>query len=31
MQKFYDENRLHLIFGNHDFVYKNLNLVKRLL
>jgi hypothetical protein len=31
MQKFYDENRLHLIFGNHDFVYKNPNVVKRLL
>jgi UDP-2,3-diacylglucosamine pyrophosphatase LpxH len=31
MQKFYNENRLHLIFGNHDFVYKNPNVVKRLL
>ncbi|MFT5755250.1 MAG: putative phosphodiesterase, partial [Flavobacterium sp.] len=31
MQKFYTENRLHLIFGNHDFVYKNPNTVKRLL
>ncbi|MFC4738721.1 metallophosphoesterase [Flavobacterium ponti] len=31
MQKFYNENRLHLIFGNHDFVYKNPNIVKRLL
>jgi predicted phosphodiesterase len=31
MQKFFNENRLHLIFGNHDFVYKNPNTVKRLL
>jgi UDP-2,3-diacylglucosamine pyrophosphatase LpxH len=31
MQKFYNENRLHLIFGNHDFVYKNPSVVKRLL
>ncbi|WP_339834983.1 metallophosphoesterase [uncultured Flavobacterium sp.] len=31
MQKFFNENRLHLIFGNHDFVYKNPNVVKRLL
>ena len=31
MQKFFVENRLHLIFGNHDFVYKNPNNVKKLL
>lgn len=31
MQKFFNQNRLHLIFGNHDFVYKNPNTVKRLL
>ncbi|MFD2908869.1 metallophosphoesterase [Flavobacterium ardleyense] len=31
MQKFFVENRLHLIFGNHDFVYKNPDNVKKLL
>ncbi len=31
MQKFFIENRLHLIFGNHDFVYKNPTTVKKLL
>ena len=31
MQKFFVENRLQLIYGNHDFVYKNPNTVKRLL
>ena len=31
MQKFFVENRLHLIFGNHDFVYKNPDTVKKLL
>lgn len=31
MQKFFVEKRLHLIFGNHDFVYKNPDTVKKLL
>jgi predicted phosphodiesterase len=31
MQKFFNQNRLHLIYGNHDFVYKNQNTVKKNL
>lgn len=28
LKQFYDDNRLHLIWGNHDMVYKNPNVVK---
>lgn len=28
LKKFYDDNRLHLIWGNHDMIYKNPKLVK---
>jgi predicted phosphodiesterase len=31
MKQFYSENRLHLIWGNHDMVYKNPNYVKKYL
>jgi predicted phosphodiesterase len=31
MQKFFNQNKLHLIYGNHDFVYKNQNTVKKNL
>ena len=31
MQLFYSENRLHLIWGNHDMVYRNENYVKNTL
>lgn len=31
MKKFYLTNRLHLIWGNHDMVYKNPSYVKRIL
>jgi len=31
MKQFYTENRLHLIWGNHDMVYKNPNYVKKNL
>lgn len=31
MQKFFNSNRLHLLYGNHDFVYKNPSTVKKLL
>lgn len=31
LQLFYQENRLHLIWGNHDMVYRDKNQVKRNL
>lgn len=31
LQKYFFENRLFMIFGNHDFVYRNPNIVKRNL
>ncbi|MFD0863517.1 serine/threonine protein phosphatase [Sungkyunkwania multivorans] len=31
MQRFYDEGKLHLIYGNHDMVYKNESYVKKHL
>ena len=31
MQLFYSENRLHLIWGNHDMVYRHENYVKNTL
>lgn len=31
LQKFHYENRLHMIFGNHDFVYQNDKIVKKKL
>jgi predicted phosphodiesterase len=29
LQKYYDKNRLHMIYGNHDMVYKNPDTVKK--
>ena len=29
LQKFYLENRLEMIYGNHDMVYKNPDIVKK--
>jgi len=31
MQKFHKKNRLHMIWGNHDMVYRNPNYVKKHL
>ena len=31
MQLFYKQNRLHMIWGNHDMVYRNPNYVKKNL
>lgn len=31
LQKFYSENRLHMIWGNHDMVYRNPKYVKKHL
>lgn len=31
LQKFHLQKKLHLIYGNHDFVYKNQNTVKKNL
>ena len=31
MRQFHNENRLHLIYGNHDMVYRNPNYVKKYL
>lgn len=31
MQQFFNDNRLELIYGNHDFVYRNENFVKKNL
>jgi UDP-2,3-diacylglucosamine pyrophosphatase LpxH len=31
LQKFFNQNRLQMIYGNHDFIYKNPNTVKKLL
>ena len=31
MRQFHNENRLHLIYGNHDMVYRNPNYVKKHL
>lgn len=31
MQKFFNHNRLHLIYGNHDMVYRNENIIKKNL
>ncbi|MBF03492.1 MAG: serine/threonine protein phosphatase [Flavobacterium sp.] len=31
LQQFYMTNRLHLIYGNHDMVYRNQNVVKKNL
>jgi predicted phosphodiesterase len=31
LKKFHDKNRMHLIWGNHDMVYKNPNYVKKHL
>ena len=31
MQKFFNHNRLHLIYGNHDMVYRNENMIKKNL
>jgi len=31
MKKFYDEDRLHIIYGNHDMVYKNKSYVEKHL
>lgn len=31
IQKFFNHNRLHLIYGNHDMVYRNENITKKLL
>jgi predicted phosphodiesterase len=31
MQLFYDQNRLHLIWGNHDMVYRNPKYVEKYL
>ncbi|XLS28764.1 serine/threonine protein phosphatase [Flavobacteriaceae bacterium M23B6Z8] len=31
MKQFYDDGRLHLIYGNHDMVYKNRNYVAKNL
>lgn len=31
LQKFYNHNRLHLIYGNHDMVYKNESNVRKNL
>lgn len=29
LQKFFKENRLHMVYGNHDMVYRNSNVTKR--
>ena len=29
LKKFYDKKKLHMIYGNHDMVYRNQNIVKR--
>lgn len=31
MKRFHEENRLHLVYGNHDMVYKNPDYVKKHL
>lgn len=31
LQKFFFTNRLHMIYGNHDMVYRNENIVKKKL
>lgn len=31
MQQFYQDNRLHVLWGNHDMVYRNPNYVKKHL
>ncbi|KJD33804.1 serine/threonine protein phosphatase [Tamlana nanhaiensis] len=31
MKQFHEENRLHMIWGNHDMVYRNKNYVKKHL
>lgn len=31
IQKFFNHNRLHMIYGNHDMVYRNENVTKKLL
>ena len=31
MKQYHEENRLHLIYGNHDMVYKNPNFVRKQL
>lgn len=31
MKQFHDENKLHMIWGNHDMVYRNENYVKKHL
>lgn len=31
LQKFFNQGKLHMIYGNHDFIYRNPNTVKRVL
>ena len=31
LRKFYLQNKLHMIYGNHDMVYRNPNIVKKYL
>lgn len=31
IQKYFNHNRLHMIYGNHDMVYRNENVTKKLL
>ncbi len=31
LKKFHEEQRLHMLWGNHDMVYKNPNYVKKML
>lgn len=31
LQQFFNNNRLHMIYGNHDMVYRNQNVVKKTL
>jgi predicted phosphodiesterase len=31
LKKFHDSNRLHMIYGNHDMVYRDKNVVKKKL
>jgi predicted phosphodiesterase len=31
IQKFFNHNRLHMIYGNHDMVFRNENVTKKLL
>lgn len=31
LQKFFNQGKLHMIYGNHDFIFRNPNTVKRVL